>query len=156
MMKDGPNSQAVIHSLSDALYQMMISWSLTGTRNPAVERFQKTLLDNLSNDEFDLTAEVESSGYSQSYFRKLFKRSTGHSPLGYLNRMRIEYAKHQIQQYFGARLMKDIALNSGFSDPYYFSRVFHQFEGVSPTEYGKKLAEVKVQKAEYTPPSTAV
>lgn len=152
MMKDGPNAQAVIHSLSDALYQMMISWSLISNRNPAVERFQKVLLDNLSNDEFEISEEMKTSGYSTSYFRKLFKSSTGYSPLGYLNRMRVEYAKRQIQQYFGVRSMKEIAFNSGFSDPYYFSRVFSRYEGISPTGYGMELAKVKVQKADHKTP----
>ncbi len=149
MMKDGPNAQAIIHSIGDAMYQMMIGWSLTGERNPAVERFQKTLLDNLSNSDFDISQEMKKTGYSLSYFRKLFKLTTGHSPLSYLNHMRIEYAKRQIQQYFEARPMKEIAFNSGFSDPYYFSRAFRQIAGVSPTGYGKALSRVKVQKIDY-------
>ncbi len=156
MMKNGPNAQAIILSLADAMYQMMIGWNLTGNRNPAVERFQKILLDNLSNNDFDLSEDMKKSGYSSSYFRKLFKLSTGHSPLGYLNHMRIEYAKRQIQQYFGARPMKEIAINSGFSDPYYFSRVFRQYAGVSPTRYGMELGAVKVQKIDHGPPSKSV
>lgn len=155
LMKDGPNAQAVIHSIADAIYQMMISWSLTVNRSPAVELFQKLLLDNLSNPDFDLAEDMKKSGYSSSYFRKLFKRITGHAPLGYLNHMRIEYARRQIQQYFGVRTLKEIAMNSGFSDPYYFSRVFRQYTGVSPTNYGRELGKVKVQKANYQPSSNA-
>ncbi len=152
MLRDGPNAQAIIHSLADAMYQLMVSWSLTGNRNPAVERFQKVLLDNLSNSDFDISEVMKKSGYCSSYFRKIFKLSTGHSPLGYLNHMRIEYAKRQIQQYFGTRPMKEIADNSGFSDPYYFSRVFHQYTGVSPTGYGEELSKLKVQKIDHKLP----
>lgn len=151
MMKDGPNAQAIIHSLADAMYQIMVSWSLSGSRTPAVERFQKILLDNLPNEDFNISEAMDKSGYSSSYFRKIFKKSTGHSPLGYLNHMRVEYAKRQIQQYYELRPMKEIALNSGFSDPYYFSRVFRQYAGVSPTRYGEELGEVRVRKIENRP-----
>jgi len=143
MIKDAPNAQAIIHSLADVIYQMMVSWSLTDSRNPAVERFQKVLLDNLSNMDFDISKGIKNSGYCSSYFRKIFKQTTGHSPLGYLNRMRIEYAKRQIQQYYKIRPLKEIASLSGFSDPYYFSRVFHHHTGLSPTQYARELGEVK-------------
>jgi AraC-like DNA-binding protein len=152
MLKNGPNAQAIIHSLADVLYQMMISWSLVGNRHPVVERFQKVLLDNLSNTDFDISVGMKTSGYSSSYFRKIFKLTTGHSPLGYLNHMRIEYAKRQIQQYFEIRPMKEIAVNSGFSDPYYFSRVFRQYAGISPTRYGKELGRLEVQKVDHEQP----
>jgi AraC-like DNA-binding protein len=153
MMKDGPNAQAIVNSLADAMYQMMISWSLLDNREPAVERFQKIVLDNLSSCDFDISDGMKKSGYCSSYFRKLFKRSTGHSPLGYLNHMRIEYAKRQIQQYYGFRSMKEIALHSGFTDPYYFSRVFHQYTGISPTMYGEEMSKVRVQKIDWEHPA---
>jgi AraC-like DNA-binding protein len=148
VMKDSPNAQAIIHSLVDVLYQMLVGWSLTGNRSLAVDRFQKVLLDNLSNCDFDIAEGMRQTGYSASYFRKLFKRSTGRSPLDYLNQLRIEYAKRQIQQYFGVRSLKEIALHSGFADPYYFSRVFRQYTGANPTRYGEEMARARVQKIE--------
>ena len=148
VIKNGPNAQAIVNALADTMYQLMVSWSVIGSRNPSVERFQRILLDNLSNCEFDLSEEIKRTGYSFSYFRKLFKHFTSTSPTGYLNHMRIEYAKRQIQQYFGTRSMKEIAYSSGFEDPYYFSRVFRQYTGVSPLKYGKEIGEVKVQKVD--------
>lgn len=151
MMKDGPNAQVVIQSLADTMYQLMVSWNLTTNRNPAVERFQKVILDNLSNCEFNISEGIKKSGYSSSYFRKLFKSSTGLSPLGYLNHMRIEYAKHQIQQYYGIRSMKEIGLHSGFVDPYYFSRVFRQYAGVNPRQFAEETSRLKLQKVDGEP-----
>lgn len=144
-MKDIPNSQAVIHALADVMYQMMVSWSLTGSRNQVVERFQKIILDNIANPDFDLGHALLQCGYSTSYFRKVFKRSMGQSPNSYLNQVRIEYASRQIQQYYGTRSLKEIALQSGFEDPYYFSRVFHQYTGHSPTEYGRKMGGSRLE-----------
>ena len=146
LMKDDHNAQAIINSLAEAMYQIMVSWSAAGHRNTTVERFQKTLLDNLSNCDFDLSAAAKELGYSPSYFRKLFKSFTGHSPVNYFNRLRIEYAKRQIQQYFGFRSMQEIARSSGFDDPYYFSRVFRQFTGMNPLKYGKETSILKAKK----------
>jgi AraC-like DNA-binding protein len=151
VMNNGLKAQAVVHALADAMYQLMLSWSDIGDRNPTVEHFQKVLLDNLSNREFDLSEEIRRTGYSSSYFRKLFNRFTGNSPIGYLNYMRIECAKRQIQHYLGTRSMKEIAHDSGFEDPYYFSRVFRKYTGANPLRYAKEIGEVKVQKVDGEP-----
>ena len=147
-MKNGPNAQAIINSLTDAMYQLLIGWSVSSNRNPTVERFQKVLLDNISNCDFDVASEMESTGYCSSYFRKIFKQSTGHSPVGYFNNLRIEYAKRQIQQYFGTRPMKEIARSSGFEDPYYFSRVFRKYAGVNPLGYAQEIGNSTVEKSD--------
>ncbi len=146
VMKNGPNAQAIINALADAMYQLMMGWSATGSRNPTVETFQRILLENLSNREFNLSEEIRKTGYSSSYFRKLFNSFAGTSPIGYLNHMRIEYAKRQIQQYYGSRSLKEIAYSSGFDDPYYFSRVFRQYTGLNPSKYGMEIGKVRVQK----------
>jgi len=151
LMKDGPNARAIINSLADTMYQLMVGWSANRSRNVIVERFQKILLDNLSNRDFDISAESQKIGYSSSYFRKLFKKSTGASPTSYFNHLRIEYAKRQIQQYYGVRSMQEVALSSGFADPYYFSRVFRQYAGVNPMQYGKEIGMVKARKVNGEP-----
>lgn len=74
-----------------------------------------------------------------SYLSKLFKTYTGATPSKYLLNLRIEHAKHMIEQ-DPRRLSKDIALNVGFTDPLYFSRIFKKETGYSPAEY-KKLCE---------------
>jgi AraC family transcriptional regulator, arabinose operon regulatory protein len=139
-IKNEPNAKAIINSLGDVMYQLLVSWNSYGhKRNAQAEAFQNILLNNISNCNFDISAEIKKTGYCSSYFRKLFKEFSGHSPVHYLNHLRIEYSKKQLQQYHDVRTIKEIALGSGFSDPYYFSRVFKQYEGVSPEQYIKNL-----------------
>lgn len=122
------------------MYQLLISWSAyQHKRNAPAENFQNILLSNISNCNFDISAEIKKTGYCYSYFRKLFKKFTGYPPVHYFNHLRIEYSKKQLQQYHGVHSIKEIALCSGFTDPYYFSRVFKQYEGVSPEQYIKNL-----------------
>lgn len=129
------NYTAIVNSIVDVMYQLLVGWSSSLTPNcPQVERFQMLLLDNIRNSSFDLTSAIAQTGYSSSHFRKLFKEITGQSPIMYFNRMRIEYAKTLLQQN-STLSIKEIAASVGFPDPYYFSRVFKKFTGSSPSDY---------------------
>ena len=139
-MKNEPNAREVVNSLGDAMYQLLISWGVNQhKRNAPAEKFQSVLLQNISNSNFNIADEMKKMGYCSRYFRKLFKDFTGYSPLNYLNHLRIEYSKKQLQQYHGIHTIKEISVNSGFSDPYYFSRVFKQHEGISPQHYINRI-----------------
>jgi YesN/AraC family two-component response regulator len=72
-------------------------------------------------------------GISQTYISRLFRKYSGQSFINYLTGVRIEKAK----QYLANRdmLIKDIALMAGFSDQFYFSRVFRSLTGQSPSKY---------------------
>lgn len=146
-IRDEPNAKAIINSLGDALYQLLLGWSSRG-RHPAdpVETFIDCLMMNISNSAFDLTDAIHKTSYSDSYFRKIFKSFTGSAPLDYLHHLRIESAKRQLQQYHGIVSIKSIALACGFSDPYYFSRIFKKHEGISPQGYVDNLGRVDLQK----------
>lgn len=74
-----------------------------------------------------------------SYLTKLFKSYTGVTPQQYLTSLRIEHAKHIIEEN-PKRLIKDISLDVGFTDPLYFSRIFKKETNYSPADY-KKMCE---------------
>ena len=75
-------------------------------------------------------------GYSPSYISMIFRKETGHSPLQYLNRMRIEMAC----QWLDTTNLKvnQICHKVGIDDPYYFSRLFRTVTSMSPSEYRKE------------------
>lgn len=146
-LKNEFNAKAMINALGDVMYQLLVSWSATQRkRNAPAEAFRSILLANISNCEFDLAAEMDRTGYCSSYFRKQFKALTGDSPVNYFQRLRIEFAKKQLQQYHEVRTIKEIALLCGFTDPYYFSRVFKQLAGVSPQRYIDELGSYNIEK----------
>lgn len=138
-MRAEENAQAIIHAIGDVLYQLLVGWSGRQKRHEPVEHFLEVILENISNCHFDLAAEVTKIGYSASHFRKLFREHTGKSPLQYMNKLRIEQSKRLLQQYHGIHAIKEIGLSCGFSDPYYFSRLFKQYEGISPEKYIQNL-----------------
>jgi len=70
---------------------------------------------------------------SQQYLARLFKAETGTTPLQYLNRLRIEKAKEAMRE--NAVNISEAAMAAGFDSLYYFSRLFKQLEGMSPSAY---------------------
>jgi YesN/AraC family two-component response regulator len=74
---------------------------------------------------------------SPSYVSKLFRKYADTSFGDMLTAQRIETAKMLIQQ-APDMPFKDIAERVGFQDPFYFSRVFKNFEGIPPREYALK------------------
>jgi two-component system response regulator YesN len=54
----------------------------------------------------------------------------------YLNRYRVDHAKALLKN--GDMNLTEIALETGFSSSAYFSRVFRQETGMSPSEYTRK------------------
>jgi AraC-like DNA-binding protein len=71
--------------------------------------------------------------YSTSRFSNLFKQKTGYAPIDYFIQMKMQKASQHLD--FSDKSIKEIALNMGFDDPYYFSRRFRKIIGVSPTKY---------------------
>lgn len=127
---------AVINSLGDAFYHGLAGiYAKNETHDFRIERVVDIMYMNIPNRNFNLQECLAGSGYSVGHFRRLFKGMTGYSPSQYMNRIRIEHAKSQIHQFGKSKSIKEIAMESGFEDSLYFSRVFHNIEGKSPMEY---------------------
>ncbi len=77
-------------------------------------------------------------GIERTYFSKIFKCHTSHSPQEYLLRYRINKAITLMKDK-NAKL-KEIAVCVGIPDPYYFSRIFKKVSGKSPSFYMKELS----------------
>ena len=81
----------------------------------------------------------EKFGYSEKYIAYLFKKEIGVSPSKYIVSVRIQAAKQLLLRQPGI-LQKDVAQMVGFTDPLYFSRVFRDFVGMSPSRFVKEQA----------------
>ena len=70
---------------------------------------------------------------SCAHFRRLFKKKTGMTPTQYITSLRLKYAEQMLLE--TELSIKEIAKNVGFSDQLYFSKVFSNHFGMSPTEF---------------------
>ena len=80
---------------------------------------------------------AEHVALSVETFRKRFQAEVGESPIQYLLHYHISSAKVLMGEKNIS--IKQIAYETGFSDPYYFSRLFKQYEGVSPLAFRKEM-----------------
>ena len=69
---------------------------------------------------------------SEDYFRKIFKKVYGTSPVKYVNALKLNYARELLKS--GECTITRAAELSGYNDLCYFSREFKKFFGVCPKE----------------------
>jgi AraC-like DNA-binding protein len=68
-----------------------------------------------------------------AYLCRLFRRFDSQSPYQYLLRLKINYAAERLQN--RGVLVKQVAAETAFSDPFHFSRVFRKVLGLSPLAF---------------------
>lgn len=73
------------------------------------------------------------SRWSVSQYTALFKRQTGHPPLDFFIRLRMQSACQLLDT--STLTVKEIAHQLGYEDPYHFSRVFKSVMEQSPQHY---------------------
>ena len=98
------------------------------TVSRACKYIQENFRKDISLD--DVSKEVNVSPY---YFSKLFKEEVGENFIEYLTRLRIECSKELLRR--AALTIREAGLQSGYSDPNYFSRIFKKQTGMTPREY---------------------
>lgn len=81
-----------------------------------------------------LEALAETTYLNRSYLCRVFKREMGTSIFGYLNAFRMKHAAELLLKN-GDMYIKKVAVQVGIEDPFYFTRRFKEYYGVSPREY---------------------
>ncbi len=74
---------------------------------------------------------------NSTYLGQLLKKEVNMPFNKYINKLRIIQAMKMIEYDSNVKL-KDIAHSIGYSDSHYFSKIFKQVTGISPSEYKKK------------------
>lgn len=124
-----------LRCILDAIQNLLCRWQNARQSNSEIARFQAELALHATDPDFDLNAAFGVTHYSPNHLRTLFHTQCGCTPVQYLNRLRIQQAKQQLLQSSGTLTTQQIARNCGFRDPYYFSRVFKQVTGLSPSHF---------------------
>ena len=105
-----------------------------------MERMMKSV-EHIRNHYAENTPREELARYSNtcvSNLEKNFMRCFGVSPIAYRNRLRIEHAKMLLE---GGCSIAETAAKVGFSDVYYFSRVFRQYAACTPGKFVRQGRE---------------
>ena len=74
--------------------------------------------------------------FSSRYFAKLFKEYTGKSYSGYVNDIKMEFAKKLLLNTDFS--IGEIARKTGYDDQGHFGRNFKKYTGMKPSAYRKR------------------
>lgn len=116
--------------------------SLLANRQYSPEEIVKTVAEFIkTNYSRDLSLEVIAKRFNinASHLSKIFHKYAGESPSKYIMSLRMNEAK-QLLSLQKELSVKEIGEAVGYPDPYYFSRIFKQFTGTTPSEYKNRFA----------------
>jgi len=128
--------EIIAHSIAETVCRYIKKYSQTNNHYPFVNEVKNIIYKNTSNAMFDLSAEIEKSGFNEDYFRRCFKKEVGKNPLEYLIYLRINQGKMMLKQDTFTSV-ENVAHACGFNDSFYFSRCFKKHVGISPLQYRK-------------------
>jgi transcriptional regulator GlxA family with amidase domain len=75
---------------------------------------------------------------SRRSLERRFKQAIGITPLGYMQQLRVETAKHLLEE--GIRNFNEITYLVGYEDVSFFRKVFARLTGLRPREYQQRFA----------------
>lgn len=121
-------------------YNTEVNIKREAERSAADEDFIKKIeliaTNEMQNANFSADDFAEQMGIGRTLFFSKMKAITGYSPKEYMKLKRIKKAAEMISS--TNMPIGEIGFQVGIDDPLYFSRVFKQVYGVSPTEWRKK------------------
>ena len=97
-----------------------------------IRSVQEHLANNLAEDQ-SLESLAKLAHLSPSRLVHRFKDETGESVIACLLRLRLQHAARLLE--FTEQSVKEIAAESGFKSPFYFTRQFHRANGASPRTF---------------------
>ncbi len=103
-----------------------------GGQSPGVVASIRYMHENIGR-KLSLEELARAASLSRARYHQLFRIQTGETPIEYFNQLRIRKACSVLLS--SDDTIESIALGLGFSSAFYFSRVFRQTMGVSPSVY---------------------
>jgi two-component system response regulator YesN len=119
-------------SLLTALFEFRDS-RMGGRYQSVVVKAREYIDSSFASADLSLYSTAAYVGISPNHLSTVFSRETGENFIEYLTRIRVEKAKQLLRD--TAMKIADIAYETGFSDPHYFSSIFKKNTGVSPREF---------------------
>lgn len=120
-----------LYFLFSEMFQEAADQNLTGNTGAirgAIRYIHQHFLEPLPINQL-----IAESGLSPSCFHRRFLEETGMTPRQLVAALRVEQAKNLLS--FTHTPIGEIGSLCGYQDHVYFSRVFHQFTGMSPSAY---------------------
>lgn len=123
-------------SLLGLFYSAQQAQPAAETANSKAIELAITRLENDFARDLDMKALAQELNVSYSWFRSIFVAHTGLSPHRYLLELRLVRARNLLADTEFS--VKEIAIQTGFEDEHYFSRLFRQKLNLTPSEWRRR------------------
>jgi transcriptional regulator GlxA family with amidase domain len=87
---------------------------------------------------------ADRTGLARATFNRRFARATGHAPIEYLQRLRVEKAKALLEE--TAQPIEEIGWQVGYEEPAAFRRLFRKVTRLTPGEYRRKFRLIRADR----------
>lgn len=87
---------------------------------------------------------VQQSGLPERSFGRRFRKATGYKPIHYVQQLRIEAAKRQLET--SSLPVDEISWRVGYQDPAFFRRLFKRLTGLTPGVYRRRFSPIEIKK----------
>ncbi|WP_342570564.1 AraC family transcriptional regulator [Paenibacillus sp. FSL R5-0749] len=123
------------------IHEMLIQLTEQEIKTEHADPVKQTLryIQNHYREQVTLDSLAEQFNYSSRHLSMQFKRKTGYSPIDYLIQTRLAKARTLLVR--SDATLGEIAAEVGYSDVYYFSRIFKKHVGISPIQYQRNRRE---------------
>ncbi len=112
--------------------------SVPSFNNTFIQEVIRLVDENLQNPDFKIDDLAETMNMSRAVFYRKIKTFTGASPMDLAKQMPMNRAKEFLDA--DTYSLSEVAYQSGFSSPQYFSRVFKEQMQCTPNEYKRRKA----------------
>ena len=112
--------------------------SVPSFNNTFIQEVIRLVDENLQNPDFKIHDLAETMNMSRAVFYRKIKTFTGASPIDLVKEMRLKRALELLDA--DTYSLSEVAYQSGFSSPQYFSRVFKEQMQCTPNEYKRRKA----------------
>jgi transcriptional regulator GlxA family with amidase domain len=113
----------------------------SGHDDEPIQRAQKWLYAGYK-EPIDLDQLAVKVGMSPRNFARRFRAATGEAPLAYIHRLRIDAARHALEN--AHRSVEEISHEVGYEDVAFFRHLFRRHTGATPREYRAKFGVRRV------------
>lgn len=130
-------SLGYLHLIMAEAEERLVRESALPTGESGVQRTVKQMIHYMSSQyahPISIEQMCSSLGYNRAYLSRIFKRTTGLTPVTYLLKLRIDKSRQLLRERPELSI-EQISASVGLTDALYFSRQFRRFHGESPSEY---------------------
>ncbi|HYE05794.1 MAG TPA: AraC family transcriptional regulator [Planctomycetota bacterium] len=127
---------AICQHLGQALVELLERWAHPQAGGGLVDRVKAVLYARHRDPDFTIAAALAAVPCAPDHARRLFRAATGRTPLDWLTDLRLGEAKQLLAS---GSAVGEAAVQAGFADPFYFSRIFQRRVGASPSRWAARF-----------------